>query len=64
MKFDSIAIEDKVFPHTLNVEWWKAVGEQFRNSALNGENRSVNNSDLVLLMWPGVKKNKVGEKRS
>ena len=35
MKFGSTAIEDKVFPYTLNVEWWKLVGKQFRNSVLN-----------------------------
>ena len=35
MKFVSIAIEDRVFPYGLNVEWWKSVGKQFRNSAMN-----------------------------
>ena len=30
-----LAIEDKVFPYTLNVEWWKSVGKHFRNRALN-----------------------------
>ena len=49
MKFGSIAIEDKVFQHTLNVGWWKSVGKQFRNSALN---------------VTGCEKYEVGEKRS
>ena len=31
----SIKVEDKVFQYTLNIEWWKSVGQQFRNSALN-----------------------------
>ena len=49
LKFGSIKIEDKVFPCTLNVIWWKSVGKQFRNSALN---------------VTGCEKNEVGEKRS
>ena len=49
MKFGSSTTEDKVFPYTFNVEWWKSVGKQFRNSTLN---------------VTGCEKNEVGEKWS
>ena len=49
MKFGSTAIEYKVFPYTLNVEWWKSVGKEFKNSVLN--------------MTECEKKCEVGEKR-
>ena len=49
MKNGSKVIENKVFQYTLNVEWWKSVRKQFRNSALN---------------VTGCEKNEVWEKRS